>query len=457
MPAMRRPTALAGFCAAAFAVAVFAPAAAQARTDIVRLQSKPFTLSGFATIFPKVAVPTPQRSGYITRMDAWLVNDRGVRVSIRDVMLHHVVFINVGAPGVDKNGSCPGRGGEPFWGTGEEKQPLLLPEGYGYKIAGGDRWRMQAMLMSHSLRAHRVRVVYKLRVVVGAQLKRVKPLWLRANGCTKHPSYDIEGDQVPSSVHTKSSLWRMPISGRIVAAAAHLHGSSMKMMVDQPRCQDRTLIEHRPLYGFRDDIVYRARPVLHEPGPIATGHFLSKTGIPVRKGEMLKVTGLYDASRPHVQVMAITHVYIAPDREAPRACTPIPTDAHIFWTRKDGRFNPPWAPVPLNGLGDDGQVHEIERPPGDPRVVNGPQTLVTLTNQQFKPANLSVPRGTDVVWRFTDSGLHNVMLASGPRLVSSTNQRKGFRYVRKLYAPGTYKLFCYLHPITMTQVIEVRP
>ncbi len=454
---MRRLWALVGSFAAVFALVAVAPAAAQARTEVMQLRSKPFLLSGFATIFPKVPVPTPRRAGYITRMDAWLVDDRGRRVSIRDVMLHHIVFINMGSPGVDKNGSCPGRGGEPFWGTGEEKQPLVLPDGYGYRVAGRDRWRMQAMLMSHSLRAHRVRVVFKLRMVVGAKLTRVKPLWLRANGCARHPSYDIEGDGLPNSVHRKSALWRMPISGRIVAAAAHLHGSSMKMMVDQPRCQERTLIEHRPLYGLQDDIVYRAKPVLHEPGPIATGHFLSKTGLPVRKGEMLRVTGLYDASRPHVQVMAITHVYIAPDRQAPRACAPIPKDAHIFWTRKDGRFNPPYAPVPLNGLGDDGQVREIERPPGETRVVQGPRTMVTLSGERFQPANLSVPVGTDVVWRFADSGLHNVMLASGPRLVSSTNQSKGFRYVKKLYAPGTYKLFCYLHPITMTQVVEVRP
>ena len=57
-------------------------------------------------------------------MDAHLVDRRGRRVSIRNVMLHHIVFITSGAR---KNGSCPGRGGEPFWGTGEERQPLKLP------------------------------------------------------------------------------------------------------------------------------------------------------------------------------------------------------------------------------------------------------------------------------------------------------------------------------------------
>ena len=70
------------------------------------------------------------------------------------------------------------------------------------------------MLMSHSLKAHNVRIVYTVRMVIGAKLKRVKPLWLRANGCSTHPSYDIEGDQPPGAVHTKQSLWRMPLSGR---------------------------------------------------------------------------------------------------------------------------------------------------------------------------------------------------------------------------------------------------
>jgi plastocyanin len=456
---MRRLGALAGCCAAAFASPAVPPSAAQAGTVILRLHSKQFLLSGFSTIFPKVAVPAPRRNGYVTRMDAWLVDDRGARVSIRDVMLHHIVFVNGGSPGgPGKNGSCPGRGGEPFWGTGEEKQPLILPQGYGYRVAARDDWQMQAMLMSHSLRAHRVRVVYKLRMVVDARLARVKPLWLRATGCTTHPSYDIEGDQRPwGAIHVKQSLWRMPLSGRIVAAAAHLHGSSIGMTIKQPRCDDRTLIDQKPLWGLPDDVVYRARPVLHEPGPIATGHFLSKDGIPVRKGEMLRVTGLYDATRPHVQVMAISHIYVAPDRAAPRACVPIPQDAHISWTRRDGRTTAPYVPVPLNGLGSDGLVHAIEQPPGDTRIVDGPAAVVDLAHQRFQPANLSVPKGTDVVWRFADSGLHNVVLASGPRLVSSTNQRRGFRYAKRLYASGTYKLFCYLHPITMTQVITVRP
>ena len=450
---MRWRGVFAGFCVATFALGVIGPASAEARIETFKLTTKPFLLAGFQTIFPKIPVRTPGTSGYITRMDAHLVDSRGRRVSIRNVMLHHIVFITSGQT---KNGSCPGRGGEPFWGTGEERQPLILPEGYGYRINALDKWRMQTMLMSHSLKAHNVRVVYTVRMVVGARLKRVKPLWLRANGCSTHPSYDIEGDQPAGAIHTKKSLWRMPLSGRIVAASGHLHGSSYGVAVTQPRCEDRLLIDQKPLYGFADDIVYRAKPTLHEPGPIATGMFLSKSGIPVRKGEMLKVTGSYEGSRPHPRVMAISHVYIAPDRSAPRACTPIPKDAHIFWTRKDGRFKPPVIDLPLHGLRD-GKVVEIDRPPGPERVVNSPATMITVGNHTFLPANLSVGRGTKVVWKFTDPSLHNILLASGPRHVASTTLTKGGRYEKRLYEPGRYKLFCYLHPITMTQVIDVRP
>ena len=254
---------------------------------------------------------------------------------------------------------------------------------------------MQAMLMSHDLRAHTVRVVYRVRMVIGAKLKRVKPLWLRANGCTKHPSYDIDGDPAVGDVHKREYLWRMPLSGRIVAASAHLHGSSYGLTVKQPRCADRTLVDHQPLYGYPNDIVYRAQPVLHEPGPIATGHFLSKTGIPIRKGEFLRVTGLYDATRPHPRVMAISHVYVAVDHERAerlrgdsQATRTSSGRARTAVTRRRRSTSRSTA------SGSDGNVHEIDRPPGPETVVSELTTRVDLTDERFKPANLSVPLGT---------------------------------------------------------------
>lgn len=122
-------------------------APAGARTQGLHLTSRPFTVDGFATRLPKVHVRAPGRAGYVTRMNAVLVDARTRRrVSIRDVTLHHVVFINDGHRGRVAPGSCEGRYGQPFYDTGEERERLFLPGGMGYRVRPHDRWRMQTML-----------------------------------------------------------------------------------------------------------------------------------------------------------------------------------------------------------------------------------------------------------------------------------------------------------------------
>ena len=293
--------------------------------------------------------------------------------------------------------------------------------------------------MSHSLKAHTVRVVYRVRMVVGAPLKRVKPLWLRANGCSKHPSYDIEGDQPPGSVHTKQSLWRMPLSGRIVAASGHLHGSSygadrQAAALRGPPARSTS----KPLYGYRrrhrlprQADAARARADRHRACSCR------RTGIPVRKGEMLKVTGLYDGSRPHPRVMAITHVYVAVDRDAPRACARdarrTPTSSGRARTAARSRRSSTCRSTGSR----DGKVVEIDRPPGAERVVELDRDAGrTSAGERFMPANLSVARGTRVVWTFTDPSLHNILLASGPRHVASTTLTKGGALREDAVHPG---------------------
>ncbi len=49
-------------------------------------------MAGFNVKLPKAKVPAPRVNGYIVHMNAELVNSQGRRVTIRDVMLHHLVF-----------------------------------------------------------------------------------------------------------------------------------------------------------------------------------------------------------------------------------------------------------------------------------------------------------------------------------------------------------------------------
>ena len=415
------------------------------------LRHGPVVLGGFETKTPKVQVKAPKVDGYIVGMDARLVDAKGRPISIRQVMLHHLVFINYRK---DRSTTCPGKRGAPFWGTGEERQRLVLPPGYGLALNKRERWRMQSMYMSHSRERRRVFLEYRVRVVTGRKLTPVTPLWLRANGCKSlHPSYEVRGGSV---THTQNKGWRMPHDGRIVAAGAHLHGGARAMNVTQAECAGRTVIDHEPLYGRPDDLVYNLRPVLHEPGPIATGYFLSRRGIPVRKGEVLDVRALYDARDPHPAVMAITHVYLARGQGRARgSCPPLPSDRRTFWTRRDGVKEPPRVRLPLHGFDARGRITEIDRPPGTPVVADGP-ARVDLVDNAFRPANISIPAGATITWRWLDPFAHNVQIASGPRVVISGTKSRGGRYTKTFSTPGQYRLFCYLHPIAMTQVVDVR-
>ena len=123
-------------------------------------------------------------------MTAWLVDGRGRPITIRDVMLHHVVFHRVAGPRGGYAVHEPG--GEAIYGTGEEKQNLRLPRGYGYRVRRGDRWRITAMLMSHSLRhVRRVRPIPRHGRDRPARSSPCAPFWVRASGCGAQVSYPV--------------------------------------------------------------------------------------------------------------------------------------------------------------------------------------------------------------------------------------------------------------------------
>ena len=143
-------------------------------------------------------------------MTVWLVDTHGRAMTIRDVMLHHVVFYRVAGLA----GRLQWRPGEAIYGTGEENQQLRLPRGYGYRVRRGDRWRMNAMLMSHSVSGERVCGVsrhgdHRRAAEAGA------PFWVRASGC---------GDQVAT---------------RSGAAAAGLDGHAHVRLESAVRRADR--------------------------------------------------------------------------------------------------------------------------------------------------------------------------------------------------------------------------
>ena len=452
---MPHRSALAGLLAILILVGLAAPASGRERTLVER--SGPYQLGAYQTIRPKVIVPEPPVNGFLTRMHSRLVDRRGRPVGIQKVMLHHVVFINQGRWPGDREPKCGARFGEPFYGTGEENQALDLPRGYGYRLRKGDVWKMQTMLMSHSRRAQRVFVEWRMKVTRQPRIP-VTPYWVRVTNCRNEPSYSVPGGGEPGSVHLMSRLWEMPRDGYIVAGGAHLHGGAHNITLRQPSCRGRRLMASDPSYGMPDDPVYNVKPLLHEPGPINTGWFTSRRGVAVKRGDRLRVTANYDAERPHPGVMGIWHIYVAHRKVRGPRCQPLPDDAREAKIDGPVREGPPAVRVPLTQLVD-GRPTVVERPKGRlwyyRSALDRPR--IRVDDGVFKKVNLSVVAGTKLTWIFDDPEPHKVSLANGPRSMGSPTLTGGKRYHRRFTVPGVYQLFCYLHPMTMHQELTVRP
>jgi plastocyanin len=316
---------------------------------------------------------------------------------------------------------------------------------------------MQTMLTSHSLRTQRVAVEYRMRYVTGRTLTGVRPFWIRANGCkTLHPSYPISGGGDPGSDSRLSWTWKVPMNGRIVAAGGHLHAGAKDMTLRQRECDNRLLLHNDPKYAPSDHLSYNLHPILHEPGPYSTSYFLSRRGISVRKGERLRLTGVYDGEHPRTGVMSIMHVYVAPGRATAARCAQLPSDARQFQFRDRGRSEPPYTRVGFSKLMRNGRIRPIDTLPGPVAKFDGP-AVVDVKNGRFVPDRVSVPVGTTLTWRFRDREPHNAYFGNGPGVISAGTMTRGEKRTVNLVRVGRYQLFCYLHPITMHQEVFVTP
>ena len=436
-------------------------APAQAALERVTARQGPFTLQPYQVRFDTSGtrrVRAPRLDGYLVRMHARVVDRRGRPIPVSRVMLHHLVYKNDGRfPGDRHDGTCGGRS-ESFYGRGEEDERLRLPRGYGVRLRKHDRWHANWMLMNHSKVVDRAYIEYTATVDTAARRKAVKPYWLRVTPCStrRDPIFDVPGGGAPGSTHVQALDWTVPRSGRIVAAAAHLHGGATSMSLTQPRCGGRTLLSSSALYGPPSHPYYHVWPILHEPGPVATAWVQSRRGLAIRDGERLRVNALYDDQQAHVRVMGILHVYVAPDRRASRRCRALPDDVRALLPRMAGaRTMPPVFALPLNMLDAMGRAQPVTTLPGPLQTEQG-DAEVALRNVTAVPDRISVPAGATVRWRFQDPVRHDVTLVNGGPGFSSP-QRFGGTFAHRFTTPGTYRLYCSLHPLSMPQEVDVRP
>ena len=415
----------------------------------------PFNIGGYQTFRHTDVVTPPPVPGSIVGMDARLVDPTGLEIPQAELMLHHNVFTNGGPDDSRTDGACPHRDvRERFYGTSEELRPLTLPRGYGYPTNPADRWKMIWMAMNHRSERREAYVEYRVTVDPAPGLTPVKPYWLSVVPCVSDPQYTVPGRGAPGSVHRRSLTFPMPVAGRIVAIGGHLHGGSHALVTSQPACGNRTLAVNDPTYAAPEDPLYAVRPLLHEPDPKRISWSQWSDGWAVAAGERLKVTALYDASRPHMRVMGIAHVYLAPDPAVQPGCSTPPGAGETLGPDFSGRADPPEVLLTLARWHGYGPAVPIERPAGRFVRRRGSAT-VRVDGFSFKPRLLSVPRGATVRWRFRDDRIHDATVVRGPRGFATATVRHRTEQQR-LAVPGEYRLYCSIHPVLMSQVVKVR-
>jgi plastocyanin len=452
------------FAAALLALVLAAPAVAAPKTETFRYG--PVSIGPYQVLQKDLIldVPKPAVDGYVTHMEVDVVDTNGAQMPISRLMLHHIVFLNLGAQvGAKQDGTCstitsfntrtafPAYA-ERFYAAGEERAKMRLPDGYGYPTKAADKWAMTAMLMNHRGKTDTAYIQYSVTYDTEPK-KEVTPYWLDVRNCQADPVYDVPGGKRPGATHRESARWTVPDDGRIVAAGGHVHGGGKNLTLNSGSCE---LYRSRPTWGTRSHPFYNVKPVLHEPGPVNMSSFTSATGFPVRKGQQLRLDSNYDARLPHTRVMGIMVLFLAKDPSAQGGGCSRPADLQNWGSDVPGRSTPPRFTVPLTGLDANGRARRIAKPPGRRvRVRSG--ATVKVGDRFFSKPNVSLVEGGLLRWNFDSTELHNVTLASGPRGFSSPNLDADRDYAKRLRVPGTYKLFCALHPVDMTQTVRVVP
>ena len=407
------------------AAALAVPALAHAEERTLTFTTAPISVPAYGVAQQPMLAESPSVDGYVVGMEAEVVDANG-KVQGRDkVMLHHIVFAKLGVPDF----TCGRQAAERFFAEGEERLALSLPRGFGYPNKATDRWGLLYMLMNHKPRRLNGYIRYTVRYVTGQALTPVKPIWLDIRNCSgPDPVFDIPGGGKRFSTFTKTADFTMPESGRLVSGGGHLHGGGLRLELRNASCNTKPF-ESRPTWGGP-----KPKPLLHEPGPTKMSSFRSTTGIPVAKGQTLRLAAVYDNQAPHTRAMGIMLLFLAAGTV--EGCELAP-ELEIDLGRPSA---PPPFSMPF------------------PREPKGPVTKAKSTfvgDFRYGSERILLKRGTTFTWRFMGAFQHDVTVIGGPEGFSAPWMQAG-TFSHRFTKTGTYRLFCSLHPSQMVQQITVR-
>ena len=172
------------------------------------------------------SLPKPCSNCFLLEFQPELVYADGTPANLdTGMMLHHAVLFSAGRqdPTCGPEQPFPGKLGQRFFASGNERTPGLFPPGFGYYADAGN-WSGIFHVMNHSAGPKSVFFQLRVRWSPGAAggVRPLTPIWLDMNNC-RTSEYAVPAG--PSSSHW---TWTSNITGRIVATAGHVHDGGVR-------------------------------------------------------------------------------------------------------------------------------------------------------------------------------------------------------------------------------------
>lgn len=175
----------------------------------------------------------PSVDGWITRIEPNLVDEDGTVPDSSKVMFHHGVWINQSGygPGYSQN----------FYGTGEEKTTLDLPDGYGLRYRANQGWILNHMIHNLIFTPRTMYITYTVDFIPdtapeAAGMTEVKPIWMDVEDGSIYPVFDVlrgsgqdgkftypEDADNPYRNAWQKNIKRVPADGVLVSTTGHVH------------------------------------------------------------------------------------------------------------------------------------------------------------------------------------------------------------------------------------------
>jgi hypothetical protein len=236
-------------------------------------------------------VEKPCKSCHITALVPLFRYANGAEANFHtNAMLHHAVWSNTGSADL----TCRTRR-QRFFASGNERTPISLPRGYGYRVRETDRWNLLVELMNLQVEPQTVYVDLLVRYRKGGRrIQGVTPTWLDIDGC---------GDSqysIPAGRSARTRDYRAPFDGKVVAGGGHVHDDGL-FVEALNATRGKTICRSIAGYGTK---------------PSYEGHIESMTtcqGNPVatfQAGDLIRLRSVYDSPEPQDDVMGIMLGYV---------------------------------------------------------------------------------------------------------------------------------------------------